>query len=132
MDISLTPSTDLADNQTYTVTVTAFDNTVDPAWSADSDPYTFKVNSTPQVTSVAPASGSVLAGSAKSSNLTITLDRPADTSTVAGSVGLHRNPESGSDPSYTVSCANSPCTTITVHPMAALPEGHELGNERAE
>ena len=114
----------LDDNQTYTATVTAVDNTAGQPWATNSDPYSFRVDSNAEVTSITPAAGTVLSGSAKDTNFTLTLDRPADPSTVASSVKLTRNPaESGSSPSATVGCANNPCTQITIDPSGTLPEG---------
>jgi hypothetical protein len=79
------------------------------------------------VASVSPADGTVLAGAAKGGNFFLNLDRPVDPSTVtsgnSGTVQLHRNSESGSDPGYTVNCSNTPCTTITIHPSSTLGEG---------
>jgi hypothetical protein len=115
--------TGLNDGETYTATITAVDKTA-VAWTTDSNPVTFRVDTKPEVASVSPADGTVLAGAAKGGNFVLTLDRPVDPASVPGSVVLTRHPEStGGDPSYSVSC-NSPCTTITVDPTASsLPEG---------
>jgi hypothetical protein len=116
--------TALNDGETYTATITAVDKT-DVAWTIDSNPVTFRVDTKPEVASVSPADGTVLAGAAKGGNFVLTVDRPVDPASVPGNVVLTRHPESTSpgDPSYTVSC-NSPCTTITVDPNASsLPEG---------
>jgi hypothetical protein len=113
----------LAEGQTYTATVTAVDNT-DTSWTVDSDPLTFRVDSSPEVTATDPADGSVLSFGRKSGNLTVTLDRPADPATVtATTVSLARNSALGTSiPVDPPSCA-SPCSTITIHPTSALPEG---------
>jgi hypothetical protein len=120
---SVAASTALTDGATYTATVTAFDKAT-PAWTTDSDPLTFKVDTTPEVTSTDPAEGAVLAFARKSGNLTVTLDRPADPASVtAATVSLQRDSASGSSsPVDPPSCSN-PCTTITIHPTSALPEG---------
>ncbi|MFL5840722.1 MAG: hypothetical protein ACJ77Z_09775, partial [Thermoleophilaceae bacterium] len=112
-----------AEGQTYTATVTAVDNT-DTPWTVDSDPLTFRVDSSPEVTATDPADGSVLSFGRKSGNLTVTLDRPADPATVtATTVSLARNSALGTSiPADPPSCA-SPCSTITIHPTSALPEG---------
>jgi hypothetical protein len=113
----------LNEGETYTATVTAVDNTSN-AWTTDSDPVTFRVDSTPKVTATDPADGAVLAFGRESGNLTISLDRPADPATVsATTVALVRNSNGGpSIPVNAPSCA-SPCATITIHPTSALPEG---------
>jgi hypothetical protein len=114
----------LSDGETYTATVTAVDNTAEKPWTQESDPLTFRVDTTANITGVNPTQGSVLAGSAKDSSFTISLDRAADPSTVSQStVKLERNAESGSTPSYTVGCPSSPCTTITLDPSGSLGEG---------
>lgn len=120
---SIQSPTTLADNQDYTVTVTAADGTSDGPWTSTSDAYAFRVDSTPNVTAVAPPAGTILAGIGNTQSFTITLDRPADPGSVAspGVVTLHRNTESGTDVNPAVGCANSPCTTITV--SAAMNEG---------
>ena len=121
---SLVSPTTLNDGETYTVTVRAIDNTADGAWEIDSDALTFRVDSHADVTGVSPGAGTVLSGSLKDSTFTITLDRAADPATVSQStVTLDRNAESGSDPSFTVGCANSPCTTISLDPSGSLQEG---------
>jgi hypothetical protein len=120
---SLASPVTLADGQTYTVTITAVDNTADQPWTTDSDPYTFRVDSNADASGFNPASGTVLSGNLKSGDFTITLDRPADPATVSSStVVLDRS--DGTDPSYSAGCSNTPCTSITVHPSSALGEGH--------
>jgi hypothetical protein len=112
----------LQDGQSYRVTVTAYDFS-EPIRTAGSAPFEFRVDTSPEVTGVSPASGTVLAGSDSGTDFTLTLDRPADPATVnTGSVIVDRNAESGSDPAYTVACS-TPCTTITVNPGASLGEG---------
>lgn len=106
------PST-LDDQQTYTLTVTAVDNTADTPWTTDSDPYTFRVDTHPDVSSN-PPSGSVISGSAKSSgSFTLNLDRPADPSTVTTDNFVWTNVDTNATakPS-SAGCASSPCTTI--------------------
>jgi hypothetical protein len=112
----------LVDGETYVASVVAVDNTDQP-FSTESDPLTFRVDSHPKLVASDPASGAILSGARKSGNLTLTLDRPADPSTVAGSTALIRNSESGSAPAYTVSCAAMPCSTIVVKPSSTLGEG---------
>ncbi|HEX6714856.1 MAG TPA: hypothetical protein VF066_15805, partial [Thermoleophilaceae bacterium] len=120
---SIGSPTTLTNGETYTATVTAVDNTADTPWTTESDPLTFRVDTTADATSFSPASGTVLSGSASSTNFTITLDRTANPSTVSTStVVLDRS--DGTDPSYTAGCANTPCTSITVDPSGNLPEGH--------
>jgi hypothetical protein len=112
----------LTDGETYTAIVTAVDNTADPAFTTDSDTLTFKVDSTPGATGYMPSSGTVLSGGLKSTDFTITLDRPADGSaTSLASVKLRRG--DGSEVATHVTC-NSPCTSITVNPDSNLTEGH--------
>jgi hypothetical protein len=111
----------LTDGETYTATVTAVDNTADLPWTADSDALTFRVDSSAGASAFSPASGTVLSGSANTTNSTISLDRVADKSTVTtDTVKLVRS--DGTQPGYAVDC-NSPCTQITVDPSSALPEG---------
>lgn len=113
----------LIDGQTYTATVTAVDNT-DHAWTTDSDALTFRVDSSPEVSATDPADGAVLTFGRKSGNLAVTLDRPADPATVTPTtVSLARDSAGGASiPVDPPSCA-SPCSTITIHPTSALPEG---------
>jgi hypothetical protein len=112
----------LTDGETYTATVTAVDNTADVPWTVDSDALTFRVDSNADATAFSPASGTILSGSANSTNFTISLDRVADKSTVTtDKVKLERS--NGSQPTYAVNC-NTPCTQITVDPSGSLPEGH--------
>jgi hypothetical protein len=113
----------LNDGETYVASVIAIDNT-DVAFSAESDPLTFRVDSQPGISGSTPGNGAIVSGAAKDANLTVTLDRPADKSTVAAStVKL-----AGVDPTrdltdaYTVSCDSS-CTTITINPDSTLAEG---------
>ena len=114
----------LDDNQSYSAVVTAIDNTADQAWGSDSDPLTFKVDTTPAVDSTTPADGSVLSGAAKSGNITLNLDRPADPATVNNSNVVLTNVETNTPISTTVGCASSACTAITVDPQPSpLPEG---------
>ena len=113
----------LQDNVAYTAVVTAVDNTSDGAFTTSSDPLSFRVDTTPEVTGSDPGAGAVLTGSRKDGNLTVTLDRPADPASVSNNtVVLDRNSESGSDPAWTTTCS-SPCNTITVDPSGTLPEG---------
>jgi hypothetical protein len=77
----------------------------------------------PTVTDVAPKSGTVLAGSLKNGPFTITLDRSADPSTVSTSTVKLTNVDSGSSPAYSVGCAGTPCTKISVNPSGPLGEG---------
>lgn len=112
----------LAEGETYTATVTAVDNTSDVPWTTNSDVLTFRVDSNPDATGFSPASGTILRGSAASSNFTIALDRAANPATVSNStVVLDRS--NGTDPTTTVGCANTPCTQITVDPSSTLAEG---------
>ena len=120
---SLVSPSVLDDGQTYTVTITAVDNTADQAWASDSDPYTFTVDTSVDATGFNPASGTVLSGDLKKGPFSITLDRPADPTTVSPSTVVLSRPD-GAQTSYSAGCANNPCTTITVAPSAALPEGH--------
>jgi hypothetical protein len=113
----------LNEGETYTAVVTAVDNTADTPWTTDSDPITFKVDTQPGATGFTPASGTILSGGLKNGPLSIALDRPADSKTVTTStVVLDRS--DGSDPSYTVKCTGSTCTTIEVDLGGALAEGH--------
>jgi hypothetical protein len=115
--------TALNNGETYTAVVTAVDNT-DTPFSADSDPLTFKVDTSPEVTATDPGDGAVLNGSRKSGNLTVTLDRPADPGTVsATTVSLQRDSAAGGSIPVDPPSCSSPCTTITIHPTSALPEG---------
>jgi hypothetical protein len=120
---SANSTTALNNGETYTATITAVDKT-DVAWTTDSDPLTFRVDTSPEVTSTDPADGAVLAFARKSGNLSVTLDRPADPATVtATTVQLQRDSAAGSSiPVGPPTCA-SPCSTITTHPNSALPEG---------
>jgi hypothetical protein len=112
----------LTDGETYTVVVTAVDNTVDPAWTTDSDTLTFRVDSQAGASSFTPAGGTILSGSAKSGTFTISLDRAANQGTVSAStVQLRRG--DGVTPSYSAKCSNTPCTVITVDPSSSLGEG---------
>ena len=112
----------LADGETYTASVVAVDNT-DTPFTSESDPFTFRVDSHPEITGSSPGNGSVVSGNGKDANLSLTLDRPADPSTVSSStVVLSRNSESGSTPSYNVTCG-SPCSTINIDPSGTLGEG---------
>jgi hypothetical protein len=113
----------LADGETYTAVVTAVDNTADQPWTTDSDTLTFRVDTNADATNFTPASGTVLSGSANSTNFTITLDRAANPSTVSNTtVALER--DGGSSPSYTATCPpTGPCTSITVDPSSTLGEG---------
>jgi hypothetical protein len=68
----------------------------------------------------------VLSGAANGTNFVLQLDRPVDPATVTpGNVGIHRNADSRSEPSYTVGCSNTPCTTIVVDP-GSIDEGRYL------
>ena len=116
-------ATTLNDGEAYTATVTAVDNTVDPAWATDSDPLTFRVDKNADVASFAPPSGAILGGAAKSGTFTLNLDRAADPATVSKQTVL-LNLDGDTDPNYTAACANTPCTAITVDPTGTLPEGH--------
>ena len=108
----------LNDGETYTAVVTAVDNT-DTPWASESDPLTFRVDTNPSIDSSSPADNSVLKFNA-GSDLTITLDRSADSSTVTGStVVLTRD---GSPVAASVSCT-SECRTIVVNPDATLAPG---------
>ena len=110
----------LNEGETYTAVVTAVDNTADTPWTTDSDPLTFRVDSNADA-SFSPASGTILSGSQKSTNFTITLDRPADPATVSPStVKLRRGP---TEVAHSAGCANTPCTVITVDPDSDLTEG---------
>ena len=98
--------------QSYRAVVTAFDWT-NPAWTTGSAPREFLVDTTPEVAGVTPANGTILTGSLKSSNFVLTLDRPAQSSTVNDTnVRLERG---GAPKAATVTC-NSPCTEITIDP----------------
>jgi hypothetical protein len=111
----------LNEGETYTAVVTAFDRTADAPWTIESDPLTFRVDSNADATSFVPASGTILSGSAKSTNFTINLDRAANPSTVSPStVKLTRG---GGDISHTAGCSNTPCTSIVVDPSSDLGEG---------
>jgi hypothetical protein len=113
----------LNNGETYTAAITAVDNT-DNAFSIDSDPLTFKVDTSPEVTATDPADGAVLTGSRKSGNLTASFDRPADPATVtATTVSLQRDSAGGSSIPADPPACSSPCTTVTIHPTSALPEG---------
>lgn len=110
----------LNEGETYTAVVTAVDNTAGTPWTTDSDPVTFRVDSSADA-GFSPASGTILRGSAKSTNFTITLDRPADPATVSpATVKLRRGP---TDVAHSAGCANTPCTVITVDPDSDLGEG---------
>lgn len=110
----------LKEGETYTAVVTAVDNTADTPWTTDSDPLSFRVDSNPDA-SFSPASGTILSGGAKSTNFTISLDRPADPATVSPTtVKLRRGP---TEVAHSAGCANTPCTVITVDPDADLGEG---------
>jgi hypothetical protein len=110
----------LNEGETYTAVVTAVDNTADMPWTADSETLSFRVDSAADA-SFAPASGTILSGSQKSTNFTITLDRPADPATVSPStVKLRRGP---TEVGHSAGCANTPCTVITVDPDSDLTEG---------
>lgn len=105
---------------TYTAVITAVDNT-DEAFAADSDPFTFRVDGTLEI-SAAPANRSILSGSAASGNFTLTLDRPANPASV--NVALRNLSTDSPVALRSAGCANSPCTTITVDPEPEpLPEG---------
>ncbi|MFL5896816.1 MAG: OmpL47-type beta-barrel domain-containing protein [Thermoleophilaceae bacterium] len=110
----------LSDGETYIATVVAVDNT-DTPFTTESDPLTFRVDTHPDVIGSDPAQGAILSGARKDGNLTVTLDRPADSSTLSGHVLLDRV-EPSSDPAYSVSC-NSDCTQVIVDPSGTLPEG---------
>jgi hypothetical protein len=110
----------LDEGETYTAVVTAVDNTSDTPWTTDSDTLTFRVDSNADA-SFSPAGGTILSGSQKSTNFTITLDRPADPATVSPStVKLRRGP---TEVAHSAGCANTPCTVITVDPDSDLTEG---------
>jgi hypothetical protein len=115
----------LDDNQNYSAIVTAVDNTTGQPWASNSAEYGFRVDTTAEVTAVTPASETKLSGAAKGGKFTLTLDRPADPSTIASSVTLNRNPESttGTMPTVSAGCASSSCTEIVVQPSGNLPEG---------
>lgn len=120
---SLTSPVALDDNTTYIAIVTAADNTADPAWATNSDPFAFRVDTTPTVDTTTPASGSILSGSLRNGNFVLNLDRAADPTTVTTSNVLLHNVDTGSDVTSTVSCSVSPCSKITVHPQSSLAEG---------
>jgi hypothetical protein len=120
---SLASPANLTDGETYTAVVTAVDNTADLAWTSDSDPLTFRVDSHADATGFTPANGTVLSGGSKNGPFTISLDRAANASTVSSTtVKLDRS--DGTDPSYSAACAGTPCSSITVTPSAPLGEGH--------
>jgi hypothetical protein len=112
----------LADGETYTAVVTAVDNTVDNAWTADSDPLTFRVDTHPDVSS--PQDGAVLAFGAKKSPVAVNFDRPVDPST-RGGVTLSRDSAGGTSIPVSGPTCSSPCTSISFTPTDAngLPEG---------
>jgi hypothetical protein len=116
---SLTSPVTLDDNNTYIAIVTAADNTADPAWATNSDPFAFRVDTTPAVDSTTPASGSIVS---KSGNFVLNLDRAADPSTVNPTNVVLRNFDTNSNVSTTVTCAAAPCNKITVDPQSDLPE----------
>jgi Bacterial Ig-like domain len=111
----------LTDGETYVASVIAIDNT-DLPFSAASDDFTFRVDSSPGIASSSPADGTIVQGAAKDGNLTITLDRPADKATVAASTVQFVGVDPATTPGYKVSCDAS-CTTITVNPDDTLAEG---------
>lgn len=110
----------LEDGRSYRVEVTAFDG-ADPAYVNGSG-LDFRVDATAQVTSASPGEGSILTGGT-TQTFTLTLDRPADPSTLAGNVFLDRHGESGSDPAVNVACGNADCSTVAVTPQSGLGEG---------
>jgi hypothetical protein len=117
---SVQSSPTLNEGETYTATVTAVDNTADKPWAQDSDPLTFRVDSNADA-SFAPASGTILRGSQKSTNFTINLDRPANPATVSPSTVQLL--QAGSNVPHSAGCNNTPCTVITVDPNSDLSEG---------
>lgn len=108
----------LTDGETYTATVTAVDNTADTPWTTESDPLTFRVDSTPDVSS--PQDGQVLAFDAKSHSVFVNFDRPIDTSTMSG-ITLTR--DSGSSTPWTGPTCASPCSSVSFAPDSNFPEG---------
>jgi hypothetical protein len=106
----------------HTVSVAA----TDVAGNTATRTVTVKVDASaaqPAVTDVAPKSGTVLAGNLKNGPFTITLDRSADPATVTKSTVQLTNVDSGAAPSYSVACAGTPCTKITVSLASGLGEG---------
>jgi hypothetical protein len=117
---SLTSPARLTDGETYTAVVTAVDNTADKAWTTDSDVLTFRVDSTPDVTS--PQDGQVLAFEAKKAPVAVNFDRPVDPSTKNG-VTLTRDSAGGGSTGASGPTCSSPCTTISFTNPSGLPEG---------
>jgi hypothetical protein len=110
----------LEDGKTYTAFVRAFDDTSPDPQTTDSARLTFKIDTAPEM-AVTPAGGTVLSGGARSTNFTITPDRPVDPSSI--SVVLH-NVDTNADVQTTAGCSGTPCTSIVVDPQPdPLPEG---------
>lgn len=111
----------LADGQTYTAIVTAVDNTVEP-WTTASDPLTFRIDSSPDVSS--PQDNAVLAFGAKKAPVAVTFDRPVDPNTKNG-VTLTRDSAAGTSIPVSGPACSSPCTSISFTPTDSngLPEG---------
>jgi hypothetical protein len=109
----------LTDGETYTAQLFAFDNT-DVAWSNQSAPYTFHVDTQPGIASSSPANGAIV--SSPSNKVTITLDRPA-TGISNSSVTFTAVDSSASAPAVdSVTCSAS-CTILTVTLHSAPGEG---------
>jgi hypothetical protein len=112
----------LTDGETYTAVVTAVDNTVDTAWTTDSDTLTFRVDSHPDVTS--PQDGAVLAFDAKKAAVVVNFDRPVAANTKTG-VTLARDSATGTSTQASGPTCSSPCTSISFTPTNSngFPEG---------
>jgi hypothetical protein len=119
---SLTSPATLANGETYSAVVTAVDNTADKAWTTDSDTLTFRVDSTPDLTS--PQDGQVLAFEAKKGNVVVNFDRPVDPNTKNGAT-LTRDSAAGSSPGASGPTCASPCSSISFSPSSSsgFPEG---------
>jgi hypothetical protein len=103
----------LTDGETYTATVTAFDRTADVPWSTDSDALTFRVDSSPEVSS--PQDGQVLAFGARDQRVVVNFDRPIDTSTKSG-VTLARDSSGGTSTGASGPNCASPCSSVSFTP----------------
>jgi hypothetical protein len=110
----------------YEAQVFAFDGAEPEPFVTASAKHPFQVtNQPPSVASSDPADGQQVPYSGRNANITVTFDREMNPATVSNStVTLTRN-NSGSQPSYTVTCA-SPCVSATVDPAGSLEGSYTL------
>lgn len=121
---SVSVSSGLA-NGAYQAQVYALDGTQPEPWVTASAPRSFEIDSSaPRALATDPPAGATIALSSAGVSPRIDFDRPLDPASVRGGDTIRFTRESaGTDPGYTVACAASPCTSVTIDPSGDLGEG---------